>query len=424
MGESAHFRLYVSPGVQVPAGFEGESALTALETNWADTATLLPLTAGKIEYHWVVTSELPSACEPGADGCEREGPIVVAADLPFQHELNHAYMELITGTNATPISILTEGLAEAIGCGQKAGPSGISGTSGALLSDPTPWQDLITAFEISESFATEGLPEGALLVRYLIRTHGADAFVAYYEQAPEVRDPGLFADNFQRFWGMSIDAAWSAMKTVGPGEYTYDSPLCPCSLPSIPLDQQLAVNPVTTPYWTIPGATGSTVALQGAPNYFVHDFDCLGQRFDLTGGDEPGGLVGTSLVRLGTGVRGYVLAPLTSAATGNFVADTCADAELYTLPVGLYTGALDVQVDRSTAASDVVYLQLQPPPGATTLSFISSKPIDTCATCAFDTPACPAGHALAPQGTTYVRLPLTLSGGSLAEVTSTLLFFN
>jgi hypothetical protein len=280
VGESAHFRLYVSPSVQVPPGFEGDKGLIALETNWADMATLLPLTTGKIEYHWVVSGEVPNACEPGARGCELNGAIVVAVDLPFQHELNHAYMELTTGTNGKPVPLLTEGFAEGIGCGQRTGPSGIAGTSGTLLSDPTPWQNLITGVGTSVSFRTEGYPEGALLVRYLIRTRGADAFVAYYEQAPEVRDPGLFADNFQRFWGMSIDAAWSAMKIVGPGENTYDSPLCPCSLPSIPLDQQLAVDPATTPYWTIPGATGSTVALQGAPNFIVHDFDCLGQRFD------------------------------------------------------------------------------------------------------------------------------------------------
>ena len=403
VGESTHFRLYVSSGVEVPPGLEGEKALTALETNWTDTATLLPLDArrsvGKIEYRWVVPGDLSSACEPGVGGCELEGPIVVALELPFQHELNHAYMELITGTNAHPVPLLTEGIASAIGCGQGFG---------ARLDDPTRWQELIAGNPRDEGFARDGYPQGALLVRYLIRTRGIDAFIAYYEQAPKVRTPALFADNFQRFWGMSIDAVWSAMKTMDPGESLGDTSLCPCSLPSPPLDQPLADDPATTPYWTIPDARGKTIALQAGPSHIIRNFDCLGQRFDGPGASP------VALVRLGAGVRGYVLAPLAGATVGDFISDTCEGAEPFAVPSDLMGLGLGVQVDRSLAAARWVYLQLQAPPGATTLS-VPSAAVSACATCAFDTPTCPAGVALSPQGTTYVRLPLTPSTGSDAR---------
>jgi hypothetical protein len=257
-----------------------------------------------------------------------------------------------------------------------------------------------------------------LLVRYLIRNWGADRFVAYYAQATKLRDPALFADDFQRFWGMSLDAAWAAMKTVAPGENIYDGSLCPCSLPALPLDQALPDDTATTPYWTIPQGTGQTIALEGAPSYKVQDFDCLGQSFD----GHAGG--GTSLVRLGAGVRGYVLGPLTSTATGNFISDSCASTDVFTVPAGgLSSLGLDVQVDRASAASNVVYLRLQPPPGATQLSVPVGNTVTTCATCAFDTPACPPSNALAADGATYVQLALTLSVGSAAEVTSQVLSF-
>jgi hypothetical protein len=409
VGESAHFRLYVSPGAYVSPGPEGEGGLTALEANWTDTATLLPLTGGKIEYHWVAVDELASACTADVGGCEQEGPIVVAYELPDQHELDHAYMELMTHTHDNPVTLVTEGYAESIGCGQG---------NGDLLIDPTRWQDLVALTEVAPEFENEGLIEGALLVRYLIRNWGGDKFVAYYAQATKARDPALFADNFQRFWGISIDAAWSAMKTVLPGENIFDSSLCPCSLTPLPLDQTLPDDPATAPYWTIPQGTDETIVLEGAPSYKVDDFDCLGQRFDGGGG------AGTVLARLGAGIRGYVLSPLTSTTTGNFVSDTCADAEPFTVPAGgLSSLGLAVQVDRSTAASDVVYLQLQAPAGSTTLSVPQGMIVNSCASCAFGTPACPPGGTVSPTGTTYVQLTLALAFGSSAQVTSQVISF-
>jgi hypothetical protein len=407
VGESAHFRLFVTSDADVPPGLEGDKALTALETNWADMATLLPLGDGKIEYHWVASSEAASlACESAkAGGCELEGPIIVAPTLPHQHELIHAYMELITHA-PPPLPLLTEGVAGAIGCGQG---------SGAVLTDPIRWQDLVALPALSPEFARDGYPEGAVLVRYLIRTRGIGAFVSYYAQAPKVRDPALFADNFQRFWGVSLDDAWSAMRTVGPGVSVYDNALCPCSLPPLTLDQPPADDPATAPYWTIPDAMGKTIALEAPPGHVFHDFDCLGNAFDGHGGGVAG------LVQLGT-VPSYVLAPLASATTGNFISDTCAGAELFAVPADPAGLGLDIQADRSSLSSGWAYLQIQPPPGGTTLWAMSGT-VTACATCAFDTPACPAGAAPPPQGAYHVRVALTPVVGGSAEVPSNRLYF-
>ena len=182
-------------------------------------------------------------------------------------------------------------------------------------------------------------------------------------------------------------------------------------------NQPLANDPATTPYWTIPDASGKTIALEAAPNHIIRDFDCLGRRFDGAGASVA------TLVRLGTDVHGYVLAPLAGATVGDFISDTCQGAQPFAVPANLMDLGLTVQVDGSLAASGWVYLHLQPPPGATTLSVPLGTVISTCATCAFDTPACPAGATLAPAGTTYVRLPLTRSAGSAAQVTSTVLYF-
>ncbi len=407
VGESAHFRLYVSSGVVIPPDLDTDRALVALESNWRDMATLLPLQTGSIEYHWVTPSELSSACGGPAGGCEQQGPIVIADGVPIQHELNHAYIELLAGTHAPPVPLVTEGFAGAIGCGDGLGVQ--KGT-------PTRWQDLLALPGDDPRFDRDGYSAGALLVRYLIRSGGIDAFISYYRQAPKVRDPALFADHFQRFWGITLDAAWSAMNTVSPGTGLGDTSLCPCSLPSLPLDQPLAVDRVSAPYWTIPEVDGKTIAMHPVSGAIFDDFDCHGETFDGSG------TAGVGLIRLGPTVHGYVLAPLASTTTGHFVSDTCEAAELFQVPPSALGLGLSVQVDQSSAASNVVYLRLVPPPGATALS-VPLGIVDTCATCAFDEAACAAVTAISPGTPVYVQLPLTVQKASAAQVTSTTIFF-
>ncbi|MFL5308107.1 MAG: hypothetical protein ACJ8F1_23025 [Polyangia bacterium] len=215
---------------------------------------------------------------------------------------------------------------------------------------------------------------------------------------------------------MTLDAAWSAMNTVGPGTSLGDAPLCPCSLPSLPLDQPLSNDPASAPYWTIPDAAGRTIAMHAPSGGVFADFDCLGQSFDGSGGAAAG------LVRLGPSVHGYVLAPLASTTTGDFVSDTCDGAELFTVPPAAIGLGLNVQVDQASAAANVVYLRLVPPAGATNL-VVPLGTVTACATCAFDTAACPTGGAISPGAPIHVELPLAVQKDSAAQVTSTTIFF-
>ena len=71
-----------------------------------------------------------------------------------------------------------------------------------------------------------------------MRTQGIDAFVRYYEQAPERRDPAVFAANCEAFWGMTIDEAWTEMHVPPAGSVGMDQTICPCSLPPLVPDSQ------------------------------------------------------------------------------------------------------------------------------------------------------------------------------------------
>ena len=105
VGESAHFRLFVDPDLDpstLPA-FQQGTALDALETDWADKQTMLKMPEGKpkIDYHLLTSAHMPDACDvesvgPRPAGCELGGTLqIAAAYLPHEHELIHAYMELV-----------------------------------------------------------------------------------------------------------------------------------------------------------------------------------------------------------------------------------------------------------------------------------------------------------------------------------------
>ena len=64
-----------------------------------------------------------------------------------------------------------------------------------------------------------------------MRTYGVAAFLNYYEQSPEQRDPALFAANFQSFWNVTLDDAWTAFHVM---DYASgETKICPCSLPPL-----------------------------------------------------------------------------------------------------------------------------------------------------------------------------------------------
>lgn len=123
VGESAHFRLFVDPALmQSDSGAQGQSGLDALETDWADKATMLHTPEGKIDYHLLTPADVATACTlsefaGGTQvGCTWPDTLEIdAAYVPHQHELMHAYMALLSSARK-PISLITEGTAQSLGC--------------------------------------------------------------------------------------------------------------------------------------------------------------------------------------------------------------------------------------------------------------------------------------------------------------------
>jgi hypothetical protein len=440
VGESAHFRLFVDPNFDLapPAAYmQGADGLAALETDWADKQTMLGMPEGrKIDYHLLGADHIVAACDGEAEsGCELEDKLEIAAPyLPYQHELMHAYMELLA-PGALPIPLVVEGAAQSIGCGTQEGTD---------LTYNVPWQQAVTETSVDSRQDVYG--EGGLLARYLIRTEGIDPFVRYYRQAPRRRDPALFAENFFNFWNMSIDDVWAAMHVVEPGAATTDASICPCSLPALPTGgEPIANDPDTNPYWTLPNAPGGSVGLsagplpQGPSPYDGDEVlfqDCQGTA-PLFGGSS------TALIQLPSdGRRRYLLAPVASSTVADYLSETCAGTVPFPLPTG-FLGAgqsvLQTIARQTTAAGITLYLQIEIPSATHVTTYGPAD--ELCASCAFDQGPCqppPAptggmtGAAVGPltpvaPGPLYLKLtfPSLGAGGSLpAEVADWITFQN
>ena len=118
-----------------------------------------------------------------------------------------------------PAPVLVEGIAEAIGCDDGSSAP----ASFPLIVD---WPAVIATTRRQDVYGP-----GRQLVRYLILHRGIEPFLRYYEQAPDTRNPQVFAANFAAFWSTDLDTVWADMQgdqpAWGPSEVL---PLCPCSL--------------------------------------------------------------------------------------------------------------------------------------------------------------------------------------------------
>jgi hypothetical protein len=429
VGESAHFRLFVDPGFDtssLPAYLQGHSGLDALEADWADKQTMLQMPEGKpkIDYHLMTTEHIVAACGGDADSCQLGPTLQIATDvLPFQHELIHAYMRLVA-PGAAPVAFIVEGTAQAIGCyGWQAGIS--------LTKDVPPWPQAVMSDEYAYG-------QGGLFVRYLIRTQGVDAFVRYYRQAPARRDPALFAANFSAFWNMSLDDAWTAMHTVGPGAAATDAPICPCSLPmpatdGQPLDGDLA----THPYWPLPDAGGAALALTAPSGQGFLFADCEGvatyfesNRSTLQTTEPGAGPLTDVAVAIvqppSDGRRRYTVTAISTASVGPYIADSCGGGVPYQLPSDFVTGwgDLSIMIDQTSIGAVTKYVQVQVSSvGLVDLELGLGPDVDVCATCGFDQGACvatalpdgpPFSFSVVPPGPVNVRwsVPPVLPGAT------------
>jgi hypothetical protein len=390
VGESQHFRLYIDPDAAVPAGLDGDNALAALEAEWADVHRMLQMPEGKITYYWLSSDHISAACEQPETNVEAcfwpRGLEVDAPTLPLAHELNHAYMYLLT--QRIPFPFLAEGAAEAIECG----------AAYPMPADLVPWEGAVVAYPPS----LVPYAQGGAFVRYLIRTYGSAEFVRYYQQAPEERDPALFAANFQSFWGITIDDAWIASHEVSPGTPSFESgKICPCSLP--PLEPLGAVtnDPARAPYWSFPETSGQTLALSPQAGGRVSVMDCAG-ILPILGGPNV-------LARISGGPPRYVLAPLETATIGNYLADDCADAAPFSGPiVAMQFGGLTIAITPPPSGSETLYLNLASSFSGTLRAGLTQ----TCDTCAFDQASCQplAGGAMPEvQGPLFGRATLEVN---------------
>jgi hypothetical protein len=381
VGESQHFRLYVDPDATVPAGLDGLNGIAALETEWADVHTMLQMPDGKITYYWLSPDHSRAACgelEADAEACFwPQGLEVDASALPQPHELNHAYMYL--REQRIPLPFLAEGMAEAIACEADF----------PLPIEEVPWEGAVVAYPPSQ----QPYAQGGAFVRYLIRTYGIAAFLRYYGQAPEQRDPAMFASNFQSFWGTTMDDAWASSNQLPPpGTWSGDSKICPCSLPTLDPTGAVTNDPARAPYWLLPQTAPQTLALTpmlgSGADIFVRD--CAGVRPVLTGPNL--------LVRLDETVEPrYVLPPLGTATVDTYLAEDCGEAAPFSGPVvTMLFGGLIIAVPPSGPST--VYLNLASSFSGTLRAGLT----ETCGTCAFDQGSC---HPLAVGATLEAQGP-------------------
>lgn len=397
VGESEHFRLFVDPEADVPPGLDGTNGLAALEMEWADVHTMLQMPDGKITYYWLSQEHVAAACGEADEGaCIWEQSLEIdSPTLPNAHELNHAYMYL--RKQRRPLPFLAEGIAEAIACGNDL-PSNI---------DVVRWEGVVAELATSNDVYTQG---GAF-VRYLIRNFGVDAFLRYYEQSPERRDPGLFAANFQSFWNSTMDDVWAAMQAVPPGMIPVgETKICPCSLP--PLDPGGAVtnDPAHAPYWMLSDTSGQTLALSASSGQEVLVKDCAGVR--------PALVRQNVLARLAGSDPRYVVGQLETATVDTYLADDCADAAPFSGPLlDTLFGGLTIAVSRPATGSATVYLDLASSFSGTLRVGLT----EICGTCGFDQGTCQilaAGAMPKVQGPFLGRATLDTNASQPTDVLS------
>jgi hypothetical protein len=382
VGESAHFRLYVDRALlPLPADLARDDALAALETNWSDFSTMLHMPDGQIAYYVYTSANIPDACGTLQGGCTKEDELEVdAPTLPNAHELTHAYLYL--RARRRPVPFLAEGIAEAIGCAEE--PTRAQTDVG--------WRAAVASLPTENVYGVAGQ-----FVRYLIRAHGIDAVLRYYEQSPERRDPALFGANFESFWGLRLDDVWAAAWDAAPA---VDTKICPCSLPPLASGPDQVNDPARTPYWTIPADLDDTmtIALIGRERIGAGLYACDGT-----------GRLGAHALLTSPGLYGpgwYVRAGLETAAIDRFVSESCAGAARYQLPpVPAHDSWLLDIILPAVADAPAIYLALDTPSAHTLRG-----PQAICDSCDFDPVRCPVlpvNDFVPVSGPFYARVQVT-----------------
>jgi hypothetical protein len=216
VGRSTHFRYYARATDRLPVGI-----LDLLEAHWTQMSAFFRLDQNLLVNYYLFDSPDDLVTDgPCRSACAPTGAALYT-DLPFdEHELIHTYLASLGST----APIVAEGVASGLSC--------FDHYSLPEIPPPDPsWQAAASNFHVDSTDYGQ-----SRLVRYLIRHHGPEAFASFYRYAEQTLDPGLFALQFERFWGESIDTAWAAATAPQVSPTYLDVGMCGCSEAELPVD--------------------------------------------------------------------------------------------------------------------------------------------------------------------------------------------
>jgi hypothetical protein len=328
---SEHFRVFSHP--DAPAT---EAMLSALEVDYRDLHAFLVFPEGRIDYHYLSSAEAAASCDPGAasaiTGCARGRTIVTDRALDH-HELIHAYLAPI----GTPPPLFREGVAQGIACGPAA-PS----AKGPL----SPWR---TTVVLRAAHQSEVYDAGLMLFVYLVKTFGIERFVGYYAEARDTSDPEVFRQQYEAFWGISLDDTWRDMQLSERPQGAV-SAICSCSQSPLSLDG-VAVDGAALDTFVVPlpdADPGPYLFDAAASAGSARLAKCAQDSADAPIATAGGGTPAIVAARLLPERYYFGVTPGSSlsARRADFLASTCAAADPIPIPAG-YQGRVDVVTVRA-----------------------------------------------------------------------------
>jgi hypothetical protein len=312
---SVHFRYFASSSDRIPSG-----VLDRLEQHRTDILGFLGITSERVINYYrfdrVEDFNRLDRCDESL-GCTRGDELFTT--LAFdQHELIHAYL-----SDWQPGFLISEGTAEVFHCGDAIRE---------WISSPP--VELSWPAVVGQSPSdTDVYRWGVRVALYLIRTYGPRRFLAYYQTAHQTDDPALFALEFERFWGLPLDQAWSNLL---PGSGSAPQPICPCGQQAVPFDGTTISVSALDEYLTIPPALeGQTLVLSiGADSPSLAKC-ATGETVPLSAASDQSSTSKIALLRLDDD-RYYVSFGGAGSITGNWaslIGQDCATAGTLTVPL-------------------------------------------------------------------------------------------
>jgi hypothetical protein len=263
---------------------------------------------------------------PCPTNCTSDPPVSVYTSHPLDdYELVHGFLSPLGGI---PPYLIGEGTARAVSCYVRP-PS----YSTAVAN----WQDLIAQGDTPPQFAY-----GERVVPYLLDRFGPERFIAYYAGAHFTTDPGLFALEFERSFGVTFASVWDAALAMnGP----LLKPICPCELEPLALGSSLELEypghafyrPVNVPdgaSLSITFARGSTAELQDCRHESLDTYLVSPNPTQLAGANVAVvKLTGDNYLRFDRRVG-------LTAAPGDWIHDSCSTEA----PVAIAAGTVGLTV--------------------------------------------------------------------------------